>query len=389
MQQSYKGIHNLPVPEIEEVNLSHSFKQVISFRGYNHRNSAELLKFSSLSLHTVNNQPRNQNARPPRLNPKHDISINRSLNSTGAQTISFRRESDSVHGTPLFSPIYNKLKEETYFEQCFEQITKIGEGSFGEVFKALSKDDGQFYAIKKSKRFLRANGYRTERLEEVKRIEQFSEHEHCVTLYKAWEQNDCLYMQMELCKGSLEYYAMATKSIPEVMVWSCLLDLLLALKSLHDRNLIHLDIKLDNILITEEKSCKLADFGLVFDLSRKDHTRAMEGDSRYIAPELLQGKFSKSVDVFSLGIAILELSCNLELPSNGPLWQELRNDVLPDEVAKLVSTELLSIIRSMMASDPARRPSVDTLLQYPRFQKMMVVRRRVAVVKRFVRFHGV
>jgi membrane-associated tyrosine- and threonine-specific cdc2-inhibitory kinase len=289
-----------------------------------------------------------------------------------------------VHGTPLFSPIYNKLKEETYFEQCFDQITKIGEGSFGEVFKAMSKEDGQFYAIKKSKRFLRANGYRTERLEEVKRIEQFSEHEHCVTLYKAWEQNDCLYMQMELCKSSLENFVMETRKIDEAMVWSCLLDLLLALKSLHDRNLIHLDIKLDNILITEEQTCKLADFGLVFDLSRKDHTRAIEGDSRYIAPELLQGKFSKSVDVFSLGIAILELSCNLELPPNGPLWQELRNGILPDVVTQFVSVELTKIIRWMMMPNPFHRPTVDTLLQYPRLQRLLTGRKRQIVFRKIV-----
>lgn len=57
----------------------------------------------------------------------------------------------------------------------------------------------------------------------------------------------------------------------------------------------------------------------------------MEGDSRYIAPELLQGIFSKAADIFSLGITILELACNLELPSNGVLWHQLRMGILPEE----------------------------------------------------------
>lgn len=56
-----------------------------------------------------------------------------------------------------------------------------------------------------------------------------------------------------------------------------------------------------------------------------------EGDSRYIAPELLQGRFTKAADIFSLGITILELACNLDLPKNGHLWQKLRDGLLPDE----------------------------------------------------------
>lgn len=59
--------------------------------------------------------------------------------------------------------------------------------------------------------------------------------------------------------------------------------------------------------------------------------QAREGDSRYIAPELLQGRFTKAADIFSLGIAILELACKLELPTNGILWHKLRSGLLPDE----------------------------------------------------------
>lgn len=58
---------------------------------------------------------------------------------------------------------------------------------------------------------------------------------------------------------------------------------------------------------------------------------AREGDSRYIAPELLQGRFTKAADIFSLGIAILELACRLDLPPNGILWQKLRSSDLPEE----------------------------------------------------------
>jgi membrane-associated tyrosine/threonine-specific cdc2-inhibitory kinase len=195
------------------------------------------------------------------LHAKFDASLNRSFNSTIAHTVSFRE--GSTNSSSGLCQLYDDSRPESYFEQCFEQISKIGEGSFGEVYKVRSLEDGCLYAIKKSKEYFRGENYRHERLEEVRRIEEFSDHEHCVRLYKAWEQEDRLYMQMELCKESLEKYAIDHRYIPEEKIWSFLLDLLLAVKSLHDRNLIHLDIKLDNILITDDEMCKLADFGLV------------------------------------------------------------------------------------------------------------------------------
>lgn len=135
-----------------------------------------------------------------------------------------------------------------------------------------------------------------------------------------------------------------------------------------------MDIKLDNILITEENHCKLADFGLVFDTVNTNHSRGTEGDSRYLAPELLEGNFCLANDIFSLGISLLELGCSLELPTNGTLWQELRNKILPEQAMSQMSNELNAIIRSMMDSDPAKRPTVNELLKHPKLKHMRKLR---------------
>lgn len=211
--------------------------------------------------------------RPPKLKPRyhHDSNFNRSQLSTSAHFISFQtlRNDCSISNDSTKSSVFNRSSsDETYFEQYYTRISKIGEGSFGEVFKVRSKDDGLLYAVKMSKQLFRSEYYRQERLEEVKRYEQFSDHENCVRFYKAWEQDDRLYMQMELCQESLDHYLERRRQVPEEKIWSILLDLLLALKSLHDKNLIHLDIKLDNVLIGDDESCKLADFGLVIDVDR-------------------------------------------------------------------------------------------------------------------------
>lgn len=293
----------------------------------------------------------------------HDTSYSRSFNQSIPHAISFRQSiQDLTANDSLACSVYKPDRHESYFEQCFDVLARIGEGSFGEVFKVRSKQDGRLYAIKKSLQLYRGESYRQERIEEVRRYEQFSEHDNCITLHKAWEQNDLLYMQLELCQSNLESYALKYGTLPEAKVWNILIDLLLALKALHDENLIHLDIKLENIMIGEDNVCKLGDFGLVIDLNRvSDRMKqilysihayinngnkyflctlqsnlhhAMEGDCRYVAPELLQGYFSKAADIFSLGITILELACNLDLPKNGYLWHKLRSGLLPEEFIK-------------------------------------------------------
>ena len=59
-----------------------------------------------------------------------------------------------------------------------------------------------------------------------------------------------------------------------------------------------------------------------------------EGDSKYLAPEVLQGNFGKPADMFSLGITAFELACDVELPSRGEGWHLLRSGKLPEEFTK-------------------------------------------------------
>ena len=146
----------------------------------------------------------------------------------------------------------------------------------------------------------------------------------------------------------------------------------------------HLDIKLDNILITDEKHCKLADFGLVFDLSNSPGSRAIEGDSKYLAPELMQGHYDLPNDIFSLGISVLELASNLELPANGKLWLELRELVLPEAAMKLISPELQAVIKTMMDPDPTKRPTVNQLLRHPKLKSLDYQRRGTRISQKCV-----
>ncbi|KAH8415667.1 hypothetical protein KR222_008083, partial [Zaprionus bogoriensis] len=371
---------SLPLPEINDD--KHRHKQ---FNGHLDSNRFRPPKYRTRCITVDNNN----------LNRSQSLGSCTANTSQIAHAISFCGGSEWPDASRLpASPNAGTTSlhcNESHFEQCFERLAKLGEGSFGEVFQVRDRSDSRQYAVKISKQMFRGEQYRAERLEEVRRYEEFSGHENCIRFIRAWEQYDRLFMQMELCRESLEQYLYRCRYIPEDRIWHILLDLLRGLKSLHDRNLIHLDIKLDNVLIDDDDTCKLADFGLVIDVDKANNQQATEGDSRYMAPEIMQGHFSKAADIFSLGIAMLELACYMELPANGTLWHELRQGKLPEEFINselkarrgstqesnpillnfsAISVELQQVIKRMMSPDPRQRPTAEQLLSHPRLVRI-------------------
>ncbi|XP_054162630.1 membrane-associated tyrosine- and threonine-specific cdc2-inhibitory kinase-like isoform X2 [Oppia nitens] len=287
-----------------------------------------------------------------------------------AQAISFKENSDIS-----LSKHYDSSREESYFDQCFIVEKKIGSGSFGDVFRVKSREDGKYYAIKRSRERFKGKSDRERKLEEVCKHEQLPKHPNCVRLYKAWEERQHLYIQTELCETSLSDFTEVNHEIPEHIVCNYFVDLLKAVGHLHDHNLMHLDIKPDNIFISRDGLCKLGDFGLVLDLNKYDSNEATEGDPKYLAKELMSGHFTKAADIFSLGVSILEIACDLDLPSGGEVWHQLRDGKIPDILLSGISTDLREIIKDMMNPDYRLRPSVDQLLNHPFIRRIERSRR--------------
>eukprot|EP00794_Sanderia_malayensis_P017079 gene17079-18800_t len=279
--------------------------------------------------------------------------------SSGPQAVSFRERNSSIE-----SPHYNAELHVSYFEQCFKVLSRLGCGSFGEVFKVQSKEDGKLYAVKKSRVRFRGDYDRKQKLEEVHKHEKIQDARNCVKFYRAWEE-------------SLKDYAEKVQAIDECEVWNMLVDLTLGLKHLHDYGFAHMDIKPANLFLGRDGYYKIGDFGLALEVGKpQEVSEAQEGDPKYMAPELMQGNFTKAADVFSLGITMLELACNMELPKGGALWQNLRDDKLPLEFTEGISKEMLSLIQKMMQKDWRHRPTVEEILAEVKVEKVLRQRNR-------------
>ncbi|CAM5158528.1 unnamed protein product [Natator depressus] len=305
---------------------------------------------------------------PPRPRHKGTLTVSRVFAGRQPQpwsqprprSVSFR--SSQVRALAPRSRLYNPARREPFFSQCFQLLGHLGRGSFGEVYKVRSKEDGRLYAVKRSVEPFRGAGDRQRKLAEVRKHERVGRHPNCVSFVRAWEERGQLYIQTELCPASLLQHCEGRGTLPEGQVRACLWDLLQALRHLHACGLLHMDVKPANVFLTERHVCKLGDFGLVLELDRGDLSDAQEGDPRYMAPELLRGEYSEAADVFSLGMTILEIACNMELPNGGEGWQQLRQGYLPPEFTAGLSSELRALLAAMLEPDPRLRPSVETLL---------------------------
>lgn len=231
--------------------------------------------------------------------------------------------------------------------------------------------DGRQYAVKRSAHRFRGNSERSRSTREAKNHERLCPHPHILDFVAAWEECGRLYIQTELCSTSLLLHAENQPPGPG------LCDLLSALQHLHSLGFVHLDLKPANVLITDSGRLKLADFGLLFELKKKStgslegkgKDDIQEGDPRYMAPELLRGEYGPAADVFSLGVSILELACNMEVPNGGEGWQQLRQGCLPSEFTSGLSAELQAVLRMMLAPEPSERPTVSELLSLPSVRK--------------------
>lgn len=101
------------------------------------------------------------------------------------------------------------------------------------------------------------------------------------------------------------------------------------MRHIHDSGYIHLDLKPANIFITFEGVLKIGDFGMATSYPAQPGIEG-EGDREYIGPEILLGHYDKPADIFALGLIMLEIAGNVQLPDNGPSWQRLRSGDMTD-----------------------------------------------------------
>ncbi|NWY57686.1 E2AK2 kinase, partial [Chionis minor] len=203
------------------------------------------------------------------------------------------------------------------FLESFKNIEPIGAGGYGNVFKATAKLDKRTYAIKRVR-------FTKNVMREVKELARL-EHENIVRYSFSWKGYDhvtdpylreksdekilCLFIQMELCeKGPLDNWIEKNRQHQKYhkMAQTKFLQILEGVKYIHSQQLIHRDLKPQNIFISHEDKIKIGDFGLVTSVVYGTLTRN-RGTESYMAPEQFGDKYGNKVDIYALGLIWFEI----------------------------------------------------------------------------------
>jgi len=199
---------------------------------------------------------------------------------------------------------------------------------------------------------------------------------HLVRYFSSWFESGQLFIQMELCQGSLRdemsQHALRPDDprFSEGEIREVIRHVASGLDAMHRSGFVHLDIKPDNIMLSRGsgKVWKIGDLGLAVAALDSQCDDVCEGDCRYLAKEVLHGCLSNlaSADVFSLGVMSYELARNPDpLPGQGDEWHRLREGSLDFESVSSLSDGLRDLLQQLVRPDPDHRPSCGEILRHP------------------------
>ena len=261
----------------------------------------------------------------------------------------------------------------------YEFLGNIGQGMSGKVYKARHKKENRFYAIKKLN-FNEIN--EKERIaiqDEVNLLKQLK-HPNIVTYKDSFFDSDnCLNIVMVFCEMGDMYtkiHKQKGEYFPEEQILLWIAQLCLALSYVHDKQILHRDIKTQNIFIQNEHTIRIGDFGIAKGYNQnQDLGGSLIGTPLYMAPEVYNSskKYSFRSDIWSLGCCIFEM-CNLKNAFEAKSWNAVFVKVNKGQRAQLnsrYSLDMKNLVDSMLSVNGKNRPTIASILEKP-FMKPVV-----------------
>ncbi|KNA12875.1 hypothetical protein SOVF_121150 [Spinacia oleracea] len=256
----------------------------------------------------------------------------------------------------------------------WDKGVQLGKGSFGTVYEGISCD-GDFFAVKEVSLLEqgsqgRQSIYQLE--QEIELLSQFK-HENIVRYLGTQTTDSKLYIFLELVtQGSLaKLYQNYSLRNSHVSVYTR--QILLGLKYLHEKNVVHRDIKCANILVASNGTVKLADFGLA-KATRLNDLKSCKGTAFWMAPEVLKNKgYGLPADIWSLGCTVLEM-----LTRHVPYFPlEFQQAIFrigigaPPPIPDTLSKDAHDFIQQCLRVNPNDRPTAAELLEHPFLRRQL------------------
>jgi hypothetical protein len=251
--------------------------------------------------------------------------------------------------------------------RLFKNIEKIDKGGFGDVYIARRIEDNQRVAIKVMKP---QAGEQSSRVQNEINILRSCRHENIVRHFESYLVGKEVWVVMEWCDGGSLYHLLRDTALDEPQISFISREILSGLAYMHSRNLVHRDIKSDNVLLNLSGSIKIADLGECTQVKACEAQMEMVGSRYWMAPEMLRGRpYGCPIDVYSFGCVVIEMADGqppyYDLHQLKAVFLTATRGAPPLRSPDRWSQTFLDFLAQCLTPDPAIRPTAQQLLRHP------------------------
>ncbi|XP_028832615.1 serine/threonine-protein kinase PLK3 [Denticeps clupeoides] len=249
----------------------------------------------------------------------------------------------------------------------------LGKGGFARCYEMTDLANNKMYAVKVIPQSRVSKPHQREKIINEIELHKMLHHKHVVKFSHHFEDLENIYIFLELCsRKSLAHIWKARHTLTDPEVRYYLRQIISGLKYLHNKGILHRDLKLGNFFVNENMELRLGDFGLAAKLeTAEQRKKTICGTPNYLAPEVLnrQGHGTES-DVWSLGCVMFTLLCGnppfetLDLKETYKCIKEVKYTIPPS-----LSPAAQKLISSVLQKNPSDRLTLDQILAHEFFTK--------------------
>ena len=287
-------------------------------------------------------------------------------------SIIITNESDSN-----FAVVEEKIKVTGDVQICkYYKGRLLGKGGFAKCYEFNCAENGKLFAGKVIAKSSLIKSQAKQKLTSEIKIHKSLNHPHIVAFDHYFEDTENVYILLEICQNqTLNELLKRRKRLTEIEVQCYIVQLIKALKYLCCHRVIHRDLNLGNLFLTDKMELKVGGFGLAtklkFDEERK---RTICGNPNYLAPEILDGKtgYSYKVDIWSLGIIIYTLIIGkppFETRDVKTTYKRIKMNAYSFPETAIISEAAKNLITQILVTDPSKRPFLDEILMHDFFNQ--------------------
>ena len=253
----------------------------------------------------------------------------------------------------------------------YEKIKIIGRGAYGTVYLCRRISDGCHFIIKQIPVEEMSTEERQAAMNEVDVLKRLK-HPNIIAYLENFFEGRALMIVMEYAQGGTMFSFLEEregKLLDEDEIIRLFVQILLAIHHVHQRNILHRDLKTQNILLNKtRKIVKIGDFGISKILSSKSKANTVVGTPCYISPELCEGKpYNQKSDIWALGCVLYELA-TLKKAFEATTLTALVMKIMKGNfspISERYSEDFKKLVLSMLQIDPTKRPTLRQIMAQP------------------------